>query len=182
MPTATFVRFESIVEEPRRGWPASLPVPAEIAARLGVDSRAARVICTLGSTRFPCAVVSSGERRFIHLSQRLRDEAGVAIGQRVRVTLARDEHANEVELPAELEEVLRQESHGARLFAALTPGRRRGIAALLLRVKSSERRIEKALAIVRAIERGTTDLRELARARLVEPDAAQPRPGRKPIL
>jgi hypothetical protein len=179
MPTASSVRFESTIEEPRRGWPASLPVPEHIAARFGLDARPTRVICTLGNTRFPCAIVSSGERRFIHLSQRLRDEAGVAIGQRVRVTLARDERPSEVELPAELEEVLRQEAHGARLFTALSPGRQRGIAALLLRVKSSERRIEKALAIVRAIEQGTTDLRELARARLVEPDAEPRRSGKR---
>jgi len=182
MPAALRARFESIVEAARRGWPASLPVPSAVAARFVMDARPVRVICTLGTARFPCAIVSSGDRRFIHLSQRLRDEAGVAIGQRVSVTLVRDERPSEVGLPVELEEVLRQEPSGAKLFAALTPGRQRGIAALVLRVKSSERRIEKALAIVQAIEAGTTDLRELARARLAERALEEPRVARKRVL
>jgi hypothetical protein len=167
MRATSSVRFETSVEEPRRGWPASLTVPPEVAARfVGDDGRPARVVCTVGKARFPCAIVSSGARRFIHLSQRLREEAGVAIGQRVRVTLTRDTSPDEVALPEELDEVLRQEPAAARVFGSLTPGRRRGIAALVTRLKTSDRRIEKALAIARALERGTTDLRELARARL----------------
>jgi hypothetical protein len=162
------VSFESTIEEPKRGWPASLPVPEEVVTRFVVDGRPARVVCTLGAARFSCAIVTNGAARFIHLSKRLRDEAGVEIGDRVRVTLVRDTSPTGVELPAELAAVLEQEPDGARRFAALTPGRQRGIATLVTRLKSSERRIAKALAILAALQRGTTDLRELARARLGE--------------
>lgn len=153
-----------------------MPVPLAVAARFVVDGRAVRVRCTLGQAHFACAIVSSGESRFIHLSQRLRDEAGVMIGQRVRVTLVRDT-STVPDLCPELEEVLQQEPKGAGVFATLTPGRQRGIAALVVRVKSSERRIEKALAIVDALARGTTDLRELARARRSEPGGPVAVPG-----
>lgn len=176
------VTFQSVVEEPRRGWPASLPVPTEVAARFVVDGRSVRVVCSLGEARFSCAIVSQGASRYIHLSKRLRDEAEVAIGERVRVTLVPDESPMGMELPPELDAVLDQEPEGARRFAALTPGRQRGIAALVLRVKSSERRIEKALAILRALERGTTDLRELARAKLDDADPPRPRRARKLVL
>lgn len=179
MPASPRVTFQSIVEEPMRGWPASLPVPAEVAARFITEGPPPRVVCSLGSARFSCALVSRGEGRFIHLSKRVRDEAGVSIGQRVRVTLVPDESPIGMELPPELEAVLEQEPAAARRFAALTPGRQRGIAALVLRVKSSERRIEKSLAILRALEH-TTDLRELARAKLDSDES--PGPRRKRVL
>ncbi len=169
------VTFTSIIEEAQRGWPARLPVPVEVADRFVKDNKPQRVVCTLGKTRFSCAVMSHGAARFIHLSARLRTDAAVAIGDEVKVTLAPDKSPMGMELPPELEAVLEQEPKAAKRFMALTPGRRRGIAALVLRVKSSEGRAEKAVAILRAVERGTTDLRELARAKLIEPEDGVPR-------
>ncbi len=157
------ISFASFVREAKPGWPASIPVPATVAsALLGAGAR--RFVCTVGAARFSCALASDGEGRFVHLSARLREEAGVEIGQRVRVTLAPDVGRRGETVPEELTEVLRQEPGARDVFEALTPGRQRAIAALVLRARSSDARITKAIRLVEALLAGERDLRALARA------------------
>jgi len=174
----TQARFSGVVEQ--RAYKGAMPylrVPREVAecfvretppgARVGPP----RMQCTIGETSFACGLMPLGDGDSqIILSKRLRDVLGLVVGSAVRATLTPDTSDYGLPMPEELAEVLAQEEAGAQAFEALTPGRKRGILSMVARHKTSDRRIAHALAIVRAVTEGVTDLKQLARVRLPGPE------------
>jgi hypothetical protein len=136
------------------GW-HFIEVPAETAERVRVG-RSWRVVCTLNGTHtFQCALNPNGKGGFaIGVSKPIREKLGVHEGSTMDVTLARDTSRYGLPMPAELEEVIRQEEDGDRLFHALSPGNQRLAIQIVDAVKDVDMRIYRALVIIRQLRDG----------------------------
>ena len=134
-------------------WAYHLVVPELVAQQYaGQDDR--RVICTLNEQEtFQCALMPKGEGAyFININKKLRDKLGLKLGSSVRVSLQKDTSAYGLPMTEELQEVLRQDPEGNALFHALTPGKLRTLLYIAGSVKSPDRRLERALAIVQHLK------------------------------
>ena len=81
--------------------------------------------------------------------------AGALPGDMVVVELWPDPDPEHVELPEELTEVLAQDEAAARLFHALTAGRRRSLAYHVSSAKRPETRIRRSLELAKRLRNGT---------------------------
>jgi hypothetical protein len=126
-------------------------VPAAVSAALG-EGPAIPVVGTVGdgvplrSTLVP----RGGGRHRLFLSGAVRAEAGIAEGDRVAVTLERDDapRAAADELPEDLVTALR-EARATEAFAALPPGKRHEI---LQWIEAAAREATRAKRVARAVE------------------------------
>lgn len=141
-----------------------LAVPAEsVAALRSTSSRGPiRVIATLNGHTFRAAVMPRIDAGYVMMTGPVRKAGGVEIGDTVTLTLVPDADTLGP-IPAELEEAKKLDRAGARLFDNLTPGRQRGLAALVARQSNPDARAMKALAILDGLRCGLTDLKALAR-------------------
>ena len=144
------LQFSSTLEESNNKlWGCHFGVP-EVIARVFIDGDDRRVVCTLNEkTEYQCALLPKGDGSFlITVNKKLRDRLGLKIGMKVSVSLKKDESQYGLPMPEELEEVLRQDEEGSRLFHALTPGKLRTLLYIAGHVKNTDARIARAVAIV----------------------------------
>jgi hypothetical protein len=140
------VKLKSALTRSASGW-YYLTVSAEIANRFKTDARTRRVVCTLNESHtFQCALLGNGKGEFsIGISKPLREKLGVTEGSIVAIRLEKDTSRYGLPMPEELEEVMRQDPEGDRLFHALTPGNQRLIIRVVDSVNDIDRRIHYAL-------------------------------------
>jgi hypothetical protein len=164
-PRAQPLQFTSVLEKSgNRLWGCHVGVPDRIAAQL-TDGGSRRVVCTLnGSTEFQRALIPHGEGLFvITVNKTLRETLRLDIGRQVTVTLRNDESTYGLPMPAELEELLRQDREGDHLFHALTPGRRRNLLYIVGAVKNGQGRAVRAVAVITHLKQngGRVNFRQL---------------------
>jgi hypothetical protein len=95
----------------------------------------------------------SGGRHYVMFGRALAKKLGLALG--TQVSLAFDlVNDDEVDVPPELKEALRQEPDFRKAWKKLTPGKQRGIAHLVRTVKDPDRRAQRAVDLLRDLERG----------------------------
>ncbi len=129
-------------------WGYYLPVSQEVVSKFVVGTNK-RVICRINDQIEIRAAVMSGKLGpFIMLNQQLVKKCGLVEGTDVKLYLEKDNSQYGMEMPEELEELLRQDDEGSRYFHALTPGKQRNLIYLVLKVKNTNSRLNKALAIV----------------------------------
>ncbi|WP_266368241.1 YdeI/OmpD-associated family protein [Tellurirhabdus rosea] len=130
-------------------WGFHFVVPADVAGPF-ISGNDRRVVCTLnGRAEFQCALMPlSGGGFFINVNKKIRDSLGLAIGSEVQFTLKKDESEYGLPMPEEMHELLQMDDEGHRLFHALTPGKQRTLLYFIGSVKSMDRRISRALAVV----------------------------------
>lgn len=170
-------RFTAIIEV--HGYVGGMPyvaVPADVAACFPSDGGSPRVLAsfaragepaTMWSAPFHCGLMPLGDgRSHILMTSKIREAIGAEVGEPVAVNLVPDDSPYGLPMPDELAEALAMDELGAARFSALTPGRKRGILAMVARHKTVDKRVEHALAILAALGQGETDLKTLARARL----------------
>lgn len=94
-------------------------------------------------------------RRYILLSKAIAKKIGASAGSRVQVAfdLVEDE---EVVVPDEIEEAMRQEADWRALWAKLTPGQRRAASHRVSSAKGESIRADRAIRIFRDLEEGRT--------------------------
>jgi uncharacterized protein YdeI (YjbR/CyaY-like superfamily) len=78
---------------------------------------------------------------------------GVKVGDTIEVSLQKDESKYGAEMPDELAEILKLDEEGFRRFENLVPGKSRYIIQYLLKIKSPQLRIEKALRIIENLKK-----------------------------
>jgi hypothetical protein len=122
---------------------------------LGHDHQ--RVICHIGELSFHCAIMpKKGGGYFINIGASVCKQLQLKAGDTIKATFSEDLSAYQFEMPAELEEVLHTDEQAASVFQQLTPSNQRGLIYLVLQVKSTEKRIERALRIAHKIKTGIT--------------------------
>jgi len=77
---------------------------------------------------------------------------GLSFGMTVRVSLWKDESKYGLPMPLELEEQLRQDKEGDRLFHTLTAGRRRTLLYTINSAKNTDARLFRAVVIIRHLK------------------------------
>lgn len=122
-----------------------------------------RVLCQINNAEaFHAALMPKKEGgSYINLGKSIRDKLGIQAGDLVEVKLHIDESEFEFSAPAELMEVLATDAEAKAVFDTLTPGRQRGIMYLVNAVKSTDKKIERALLIAEKMKLGITNPREI---------------------
>ena len=120
-----------------------------------------RVICKLNDeAEFHCAIMSKKEGgHFINIGLTICKKLKIKEGSKVSATFSVDKTEYQFEMPEEFKEVLDTDPEADRIFHSLTEGNQRGLIYLITQVKSSDKRIERALKIVERIKNGMTSPR-----------------------
>ncbi|MEM9324914.1 MAG: YdeI/OmpD-associated family protein [Bacteroidota bacterium] len=128
-------------------WGYHLPISIDVANQL-IEEKDRRVILTIGGERLHVAIMPKQLECFIMLNKALVKKLNLQLGQKVQITLEKDPSEYGMEMPDELRELLFQDDEGSSYFHALTPGKQRNLIYLVSKVKSTDSRLKKALAIV----------------------------------
>ncbi|WP_353779430.1 YdeI/OmpD-associated family protein [Winogradskyella sp. 3972H.M.0a.05] len=82
---------------------------------------------------------------------------GVFPNDYFQLQLFEDQSKYGVEMPEELEAVLMSDYEGYQIFENLTPGKQRTIIYAILRYKTPQTRVDKALLVIENLKRGVTN-------------------------
>ena len=144
--------FTAKLEEAGRGG-ARLEVPFDPRDAFG-EARPP-VAGTVNGARYRSRLAVYGGRTYLGLTKAIRTEAGIAIGDDVRVALERDEAPREVDVPPELAEALVSAPGGARdAFDGLSFTHRREYAQWVGGAKKPETRVTRAARAVEMLSDG----------------------------
>lgn len=140
-------------------WSYHMPIDPEIADQF-IDKKNRRVICTLfGTHSFPCAIMYSGNGGyFINLNKDVRKKFNLEIGDEVQFSLVKDTSKYGMPVPEEMKELLEIDDEARIYFDKLTPGKQRSLLHLIGKPKSSDIRLNKALAITEYLKENNGQL------------------------
>ncbi len=122
-----------------------------------------RAICTLNETeRFHCAIMPKNEGgHFINIGLTVCKKLKIKEGSTVTASFQIDTSEYQFEMPEELAEVLETDAKASEVFHRLTEGNQRGLIYLVGQVKSSNKKIERALKIAEQIKNGVTSPKQI---------------------
>ena len=143
-------KFEAVLSEHATSlWGHHFIVP-EAVSKFYKHKKIKRLICTLNEThQFHCAMTSKGEGvYFIILNAEIRKKHKLKVGDSFKIILQEDDSKYGMPMPEEFDELLKQDPEGYAIFQELTPGKQRTLIYIVLKPKSSEVRLRKALTIV----------------------------------
>jgi bifunctional DNA-binding transcriptional regulator/antitoxin component of YhaV-PrlF toxin-antitoxin module len=138
-------------------------VPEDI-ARQFIEGNNRRVICDFsGQEQIQCAIMPSSEGWYILMNKTLREKLNLKNGQEFEVKIEKDHSEFGMEVPEELAVMLEQEETAKSVFDSLTPGKQRALIYIVSKVKNTDSRIRKALAIAEHLKEcnGTIDFKRL---------------------
>lgn len=145
-------------------WDLAVFVPSTEVELLALSNER-RVVCTLNNAySFQCGLMHSGDGNFfINLNKEVRTQTGLGLGDSVKVSLQADTSEYGMPLPDELATAWNLDPEASALFHQLTKGKQRNLIYLVGKMKSSEKRIEKALIILDYLKsvNGNLDFKEL---------------------
>ena len=133
---------------------------AKLIAKLTKDSNK-RVICTINKTeKLHCAIMpKKDDGHFIMISTSICKKLKLKVGMEIEASFVIDKTEYQFDMPEELKEVLDTDDEANKIFHSLTSGNQRGLIYLLSLVKSSGKKIERALKIAERIKQGITSPR-----------------------
>jgi hypothetical protein len=122
-----------------------------------------RAICRLNDQiEFHCAFMPKKEGgHFINIGATICKKLKIKEGSTVTATFTTDKTEYQFEMPEELIEVMNLDSDANNIFHTLTEGNQRGLIYLVTQVKSSDKRIERALKITDRLKDGITSPRTI---------------------
>ena len=144
-------------------WGLHLNVPEEIALQL-IEGDSRRVVCTInGLFELHAALMPNKGNWFILLNQQNVKKWRLQLGNTVHVKLQKDTSEYGMPMPEELQIALDQEQEALTVFEALSPGKQRSLIYIVSKVKNSDSRIKKGLAIAfhLAESKGNLDFKRL---------------------
>ncbi len=117
-----------------------------------------RVICKMNrEVAFHCAILKKSEGgSFINVGLSICKKLKLELGSKVTATFQIDKTGYQFNMPEEFEEVLSTDLAASTIFHSLTEGNQRGLIYLVAQVKSSDKKIERALKIAEKIKNGIT--------------------------
>jgi hypothetical protein len=166
VPSKTALQFTSRLEQSHnRLWGCHFGVPKSVAQKL-VEAGLRRVVCSInGSPERQCALLPHGNGSYVvSVNKKLRSALGLSFGKAVHVSLRKDESKYGLPMPEEMEELLRQDKEGHRLFHSLTVGRQRTLLYMINSAKNTEARLTRAVIIIRhlRVDNGKINYRQLS--------------------
>jgi Bacteriocin-protection, YdeI or OmpD-Associated/Domain of unknown function (DUF1905) len=133
---------------------------AKLVTKLTKDNNK-RVICTINKTeKLHCAIMPKKDGgHFVMISSSICKKLKLKVGTEIEASFVIDKTEYQFDMPEELKEVLDTDEEANKIFHALTPGNQRGLIYLLSLVKSSDKKIERALKIAERIKLGISSPR-----------------------
>ncbi len=115
-----------------------------------------RVLCKLNNQlEFHCAILPKKESgHFINIGSSICKKLKIKEGSKVSAIFSADNSQYQFEIPIELKEVLNTDLEADKIFHSLTKGNQRGLIYLVSQVKSTDKKIERALKIAQKIKNG----------------------------
>ncbi len=109
-----------------------------------------RLLCSVnGFEEFHCGMVAYGEGQgYISINKKRLKMFDAALGDEVSLVLRLDHSKYGMEMPEELDALLDQDDEGAKLFEALSDGKKRYIIHYVDSVKSSQLKIDRAIMLI----------------------------------
>jgi hypothetical protein len=148
-------------------WDVAIYVPKNEIAKL-LEYKDKRVLCTINNNHtIHCALMPHGNGDFyININKEIRKNAKLEVGDTVQIVLTKDTSKYGMPLPKELETAWEQDPEGYSIFHTLTIGKQRSLVYQIGLPKSSDIRINKALAMLDYLKsvRGNLDFKELNEA------------------
>jgi len=125
-----------------------ITVPAKIVVKVG--GIGTRLMCSInGNKAFYAGMVAlGGGAAYITVNKERMKKYGIEKGDIVQATIDLDNSKYGMEVPEELEALLEQDDEGARRFEVLTPGKQRYIIHYVSQVKSSQKKIDRAIMLI----------------------------------
>lgn len=141
-----------------------LVVPGKVVKEIGGFST--RLLCSVNKNElFHCGLVRLGNGNGgIILNKKRRTDWEIDLEDTIEVTLMPDSSKYGVEMPEELEALLELDKEAASRFETITPGQQRYIINYVNGVKSSQKRIDRAIMLIENLKKmpeGTFDFRQL---------------------
>jgi hypothetical protein len=150
-----------IVQKQGKGWPYHVVLSDSAAKKLlkNGNKRAVATEKTTGET-FHCSVnTNKNIGYYIYVNATLGKTLGIKEGSSINLSFEIDTTAYQFEMPDEMQEVLNQDAEAYEAFAKLTAGKQRSLIYLVTKLKSIDKRIEKAIHITNKLKLGVTDLK-----------------------
>ena len=141
-------QFQGVLEA--RGSGRLVEIPFDVPAVFG--RARAPVRGTVNGQPFTTTVATYGGRYYLGLNRGIREAAGVADGDRVKVVLERDDAPRTVDVPPDLAAALRADPAAEAAFAGLAYTHRREYAVWVAAARRDEtrrRRVARAVTMVR---------------------------------
>lgn len=141
-----------------------ITVPSSIVDEVG--GIGTRLLCSVNSEgEFHAGMVALGAgKAYITISKKRMKAYGISRGDEVQVGLRLDDSKYGMEVPEELEALLEQDDEGRNRFDDITPGQQRYIIYYVAQVKSSQKRIDRAIMLInnlKSLPKGEFDFRKL---------------------
>jgi uncharacterized protein YdeI (YjbR/CyaY-like superfamily) len=120
-----------------------------------------RVVCTINNeVEIHAAIIPKKDgSNIIQIGLPTLKKLKLKLGSKITAIFKVDDSEYQFEMPEELQEVLDTDEEAHKKFHALTLGNQRGLIYLLTLVKSSDKKIERALKIADKIKIGITSPR-----------------------
>lgn len=146
-----------------RLWGYHFRIPDEVVSELS-EGKDRRILCSInGSKAIHCAIMPSPEGAFIMLNKTLVKQLKLETGKPAKLYLEKDRSEFGMEVAEEFEAVIFGDEDLAHYFNALSPGKKRNLLHLVNKIKSSDIRINRAMAIGQHLRetKGVLDFKRL---------------------
>jgi uncharacterized protein YdeI (YjbR/CyaY-like superfamily) len=146
-----------IIRKMGAGYMHYIELPTKEAVKL-TSTGNKRVICLLNKTiTLHAAVMRTKEgMHYIMIAEKYLKQLGLRIGNTVDALIKKDTTELQFNIPEEFTEVFKTDPEAAIIFKKLTDGNKRGLISLVNMVKSTDKKIERALKIAEKLKHGIT--------------------------
>jgi hypothetical protein len=144
-------------------WNFHIPVPDDIASKM-MDGNNRRVLVWIQNAGpFQMALMKVKSYWYLILNQEIKKKLGLEMGSSIEVIIEKDRSEFGHEVPEEFQVLLDQDEEGNTYFRSLTMGKQRSLIYLVTKVKNSESRMKKSLAILHHLKsaKGNLDFKQL---------------------
>lgn len=130
-------------------WGHHFIVPQDITEKYIVESNRRVIVRINGSDEMRSALMPINKvESFLLVNKKVRTQLGLAEGNEATIEIRKDNSEYGMDMPEELSVLFDQETESKDLFDQLTPGKQRSLIYLVTKVKNTNSRLNKALAIV----------------------------------
>ncbi len=147
-------------------WGLHFLVPHDIAVKFATG-KDRRVVCTINDlVTLHCAIMPNKDTWFVMLNKDVTRRLQCSVGDELRLVMYKDKSEYGMPMPEEFREMLDQDPDADRYFHKLTPGKQRSLLYIISKVKNTDSRIRKSLAIADHLtaNKGNIDFRLLNEA------------------
>lgn len=144
------MKFQSVLEqfEDTRVFNFHIVVNESIANQF-IEGEDRRIVCTLNDKEtIHAALMPRHGDYFILINNKVKKSLDLELGDNVEVRLEKETSAYGMPMPEEFQALLEQDVKGSEYFHLLTPGKQRNLIYLVSKVKNTDSRMTKSLAIV----------------------------------